>query len=101
MSNTAGIEFIRNEMDWDKYDVWGSLQSARFDLAEAWYLASGERLWEYHRSDLLSIGEFESERAERLYGAMKDEVILCGDVSYWEDVLTRMRELVIQAGRDY
>lgn len=101
MIKSAGIEFIREEMDWDKYDPWGCLQSARFDLAEAWFLVSGECLWEYHRSDMLTQGEFESERAERLYGAMKDEIILCGDISYWEDVLTRMRDTVIAAGRNY
>lgn len=96
--NTAGIEFIRNEMDWDKYDAWGSVQSARFDLAEAWWVATGDRLWDFESPNWV---DFSSDRAERLSNAMSYGLVTEDDVLYWCRILGRMRDLVIAAGRDY
>jgi hypothetical protein len=98
---SSGIEFIRNEMDWDKHDVWGSVLAARFDLAGAWFLATGETIQEFRPSphfDLLSLG---FGRGSRFLGAMKDGIITADDVYYWDRVLDQARDLVIKAGRDY
>lgn len=103
MIKTGGIEFLREEfagIAWDKYDPWGCVASAEFDLAESWFLATGVRLWEYERGTPFA-GEFGSERSERLYGAIKDGLITDQDVHYWYVVLDRMDDLVIKAGRDY
>lgn len=97
---TAGIEFIRDEMDWDKHDPWASVMSALFDLAEAWYESQGERVNGYKPSEV-DTGEFESERAARLSGAMDDGIIDNDDLWYWLTVLNRVRYLVIQARKDY
>lgn len=97
--STAGIEFIRNEMDWDTYDAWASVRSAQFDIAEAWYEAHGEELPGF-RGALGGISL--EERGERLCGAMVGcAIITRDDVDYWWRVLDRMEGLVIAAGRDY
>lgn len=101
MFKTAGIEFIRNEMDWDKHDAWGSVQSARLDLAGAWFLKTGEKIMGFspsHDYDLWSLG---FDRGVRLLGALVTGVIQAGDVYYWECVLERTYDQVILAGRDY
>lgn len=98
---TAGIEFIRNETDWDTHDAWGSVQTARFDLAGAWFLKTGEKIMGFSpcpNYDLWSLG---FDRGLRLLGAMVDGIITSSDVLYWDRVLERMRDLVIKAGRDY
>lgn len=100
MIKSAGIEFIRNEMDWDPYDAYGCVSGAMFDLAEAWYVASGDRLWEYERGTPFT-GEFGSERARRLYGAMVMLIITDEDILYWSKVLSIMDELVEKAGSSY
>lgn len=94
---TPGIEFIRNEMDWDTHDAWGSVQSARFDLAGAQFVFSGERLGEFEPGP----GYRLSGRAKRIYGAMNDGIIGHLDVCYWDRVLDQMYDLVKLAGRDY
>lgn len=101
--STAGIEFIRNEMDWDKYDPWGSVQSARFDLAEAFWHATGLKVKDYEPSPVMVQGELEEgSRVQRLCEAMRDwKVIRFNDIYYWFRVLNRMRDLVVKAGRDY
>lgn len=98
---TAGIEFIRNEMDWDKYDPWASVMSALFDLCEAWYGSTGEIIEGYRPSPSFSQEEWETERAGRLYEAMEAGIIIEQDMMYWLDVLNRVHSLVILAGRDY
>lgn len=101
MFKTAGIEFIRNEMDWDKYDVWGSVQCARFDLAGAWFLKTGEKIMGFSPSpgyDLWSLG---FDRGARLLGAMVDGIVTANDVHYWDCILEKMYDLVIKAGREY
>lgn len=100
--NTAGVEFIRNEMDWDKYDPWGSVQSARFDLAEAFWHHTGLSLGYYSPSVLLIQGEPEEQsRVSRIYGALEQGIVSWDDIYYWDRVLDQMRDLVILAGRDY
>jgi hypothetical protein len=101
MIKSAGIEFIRNEMDWDRYDPWNSVQSARFDLAGAWFLKTGEKIMGFSPSpgyDLWSLG---FDRGLRLLDAMAGGIIDADDVYYWDSVLDRMYDLVIKAGRDY
>lgn len=101
MFKTAGIEFIRNEMDWDAHDPWGSVQSARFDLAGAWFLKTGERIMGFEPCpgyDLWSLG---FDRGTRLLGAMVDGIIQSNDVYYWDRVLDQTYDLVKLAGRDY
>lgn len=98
--STAGIEFIRNEMDWDKYDPWGCVKAAQFDLCEAWWVAMGLCLEGYRPSSVVPF-EFTSERAERLCNAIECAIVRFDDVQYWLKVLTRMCELVVLAGRDY
>lgn len=99
---TAGIEFIRAEMDWDKYDAWGSVMNAVFDLCEAWWHSTGIIVNGYRPSVLLEQGEPENgSRVQRIYDAFKADIINTYDYVYWVDVLNRMRALVIQAGRDY
>lgn len=101
---SAGIEFIREEvsgMAWDKYDPWGSLRGAQFDIAEAWYGETSECLPGYTPARWFSVQDWESERAERLNGAMEHEIITRDDVEYWWRILDRMEALVIAAGRDY
>jgi hypothetical protein len=101
---TGGIEFIRNEVSriaWDKYDPWGCVQLASFDLAGAWFLYSGEKVGGFSPSpgyDLWSLG---FDRGSRLLGAMIEGIIAAEDVYYWDRVLDQMRDLVVKAGRDY
>lgn len=101
MTKTAGIEFIRNEMYWDKYDPWASVMGALSDLSEAWYGFSDECLPGYRPSPLFKIDDWETERTARLYGAMVNGIVTESDVTYWYQVLDRMYGLVILAGRDY
>jgi hypothetical protein len=97
MIKSAGIEFIRNEMDWDKYDAWGSVQAPRFELAGAWWVFTGESIEGFYTG-----GNYRMNRqAKRLNGAMNAGIITREDVDYWFTVLNRMRDLVIAAGRDY
>jgi hypothetical protein len=98
--STAGVEFIRNEMDWDTYDAWASVRSAQFDLCEAWWLSTGICLSGYTPSKVEPY-VCESERVDRLSNAMDIGLVDKGDVLYWSKVLARMEALVIQAGRDY
>lgn len=101
MKNTAGIEFIRGEMDWDTHDAWGSVQGASFDLAGAWFLKTGEKIMGFSPCpgyDLWSLG---FDRGLRLLDAMTVGIIRADDVYYWDTVLKRMRDLVIKAGREY
>jgi hypothetical protein len=98
--STAGVEFIRNEMDWDTYDAWGSVMAAAFDLCEAWWLSTGECLSGYTPPKVEPY-VCESERVDRLSNAMDIGMVDKGDVDYWFNVLQRMRDLVIMAGRDY
>ena len=101
MIKSAGIEFIRSEMDWDKYDAWGCVQGARFDLAGAWFLKTGEKIMGFSPSpgyDLWSLG---FDRGLTLLDAMTVGIIEADDVYYWDSVLDRMYDLVVAAGRDY
>lgn len=100
MRNTAGIEFIRNEMDWDKYDPYGCVMNALFDLCEAWWAATGEQISGYEPSPVQPY-ICESERVERLTNAFKHSLATESDMLHWLDVLNRMYELVMSAGRDY
>jgi hypothetical protein len=100
MSKTAGIEFIRNEMDWDKYDPWASVMSALFDMCEAWWLHTGEKIDGYEPAGVQPYS-CESERVARLVGAFKHGVATEADMLHWLDVLNRMYGLVIQSGRSY
>lgn len=100
-ANSQGIEFIREEADWDTHDVWASLRSLQFDIAEAWYGSAGVCLRYYHPAAGFSDDEWDSERAERLYGAMEAHIITQYDVEYWWKVLERMEALILKAGRDY
>lgn len=97
---TAGIEFIRNEMGWDKYDPWASVMSALFDLCEAWWLHSGEKIAGYVPSCVQPY-QCESDRVERISNAFDVGIATEQDMLYWLDVLNRMYNLVIDAGRDY
>lgn len=101
MFKTAGIEFIRNEMDWDTYDAWGSVQSASFDLAGAWFLFTGEKIMGFNPSPTYDLWSLGFDRGSRLLGAMVDGIIKDTDVYYWDRVLDQTRDLVILAGRDY
>lgn len=108
MINSPGIEFIRNEMDWDTYDAWGCVQSARFDLCEAWWAATGEQINEYHPSVFLvsaakdgTLGSEMTERAGRIGAAVWASIVTKDDVLYWMGVLNKMYNLVQAAGRDY
>lgn len=94
---TAGVEFIRNEMYWDKYDAWASVQSPRFELAGSWWVFTGESIEGFYTGGNYRM----SRQAKRLNGAMNAGIITREDVDYWFTVLNRMRELVILAGRDY
>lgn len=98
--STAGVEFIRNEMDWDTHDAWGSVMAALFDICEAWWEATGESVAGFRPSQV-DPHEFDSMRAAQLYHAMIGGIIDKGDVTYWIKVLDRMRDLVIKAGREY
>lgn len=97
MAKSSGIEFIRNEMDWDTYDAWGSVQAARFDLAGSWFVFTGERLEGFEPGP----GFRMNGREKRMFGAMGAGIITSEDVDYWNLVLDRMRGLVIAAGREY
>jgi len=100
--NTPGIEFIREEMGWDESDPWNSVQSARFDLAEAFWHFTGLKIGSFEPSCHAVRGEVEpGSRVERLYGAMRDDLITFNSVYYWWNVLKRVYHLVIEAGRDY
>lgn len=98
--STAGVEFIREEMDWDTEDAWGSVMSGLFDLCEAWWLSAGECLAGY-RPPSVDPYVCESDRVDRLSNAMDIGLVDKGDVGYWVRVLERVRDLVIKAGRDY
>lgn len=98
--STAGIEFIRNEMDWDKYDPWASVTSSIFDLCEAWWLSTGEKIPGYTPPQVEPY-ECLSERIERLSNAFDIKLATEDDMFYWLDVLNRMYVLVQLAGRDY
>lgn len=91
--DTQGIEFIREECDWDTYDVWASLRSLQFDIAEAWYGYAEECLPRYRPSPSFQDNDWESERSGRLYGAMMDAIIRRDDIEYWWSVLDRMEDL--------
>lgn len=101
---TAGIEFLREEfagMAWDKYDPWGCVMSSLFDLCEAWHGFSGEKIPGYEPSPMFQIVDWESERSERIYGAMVNALVSEKDMLHWLDVLNRTYVLVKLAGRDY
>lgn len=101
---TAGIEFLREEfagLAWDKYDPWGCVTSSLFDLCEAWYGFSAEVIPGYQPSPGFQDNDWESERSERIYGAMMNTVVSEKDMLHWLDVLNRMYGLVKLAGRDY
>lgn len=100
MIKSAGIEFIRNEMDWDTYDAWASVSSSLWDLCEAWWLSTGETIKGYRPSQVEPY-VCESDRVERLSNAFDIGLATESDMLYWLDVLNRMRDLVILAGRDY
>lgn len=99
--NTAGIEFISNEMDWDTHDAWGSVQGASFDLAGAWFLKTGERIMGFKPCPGYDLGSLGFDRGMRLLEGMVAGIITANDVYYWDRVLNRTRDLVIKAGRDY
>jgi hypothetical protein len=101
MIKSDGIEFIRNEVDWDTYDAYASLRSLQFDIAEAWYGYADERLAGYSPAVGFQDNDWESERSERLYGAMMNAIIKREDVEYWWKVLDRMEALIVKAGRTY
>lgn len=104
MIKTAGIEFMREEfagLAWDKYDPWASVTSSLFDLCDAWYGFSGEIIPDYQPSPLFQDNDWESERAERIYGAMVNGIVSENDMLHWLDVLNRMYALVKLAKRDY
>jgi hypothetical protein len=96
-TNSPGIEFIRNEMDWDTHDAWGSVQAPRFELAGAWWVHTGEYIEGFRTGS----GYRMNSTAKRLNGAMNAGIITREDVDYWFRVLNRMRDLVIAAGREY
>lgn len=99
---TPGMEFIRNEMDWDSGDAWGSVMSAQFDIAEAWWHASGLCVAQYRPSQVMVQGDFEEgSRVERLVGGIFSGIISIKDIWYWLKVLERTQELVVKAGRAY
>jgi len=98
---SSGIEFIREEADWDTHDAWASLRSFQFDIAEAWYGYADERLPGYCPAAGFQDDDWESDRSARLYEAMMHEIVTRDDVEYWWSVLDRMETLVVQAGRDY
>lgn len=99
---TAGIEFIRNEMDWDKYDPWASVMNALFDVCEAWWHSTGIMVDGYRPSPMLERGQPEDgSRVERIHDAFRAGIIDTWDFVHWVDVLNRMRDLVILAGRNY
>lgn len=100
-ANSPGIEFIREEGDWDKYDPWASLRSLQFDIAEAWYGYGNECLTGYRPSPMFQDNDWETERSERLYGAMMNAIITRDDIEYWWRILDRMEGLIVAAGRDY
>lgn len=97
---TPGIEFIRNEMCWDKYDPWACVSAALFDLCEAWWLSTGEKIPGYEPSPVQPY-ICESERVERLSNAFDIGITTEYDMLYWLDVLNRTYGLVKLAGRDY
>ncbi len=102
--STAGIEFIREEisgMAWDKYDPWACVKEAQFDIAEAWYGYADACLPGFNPTPVFQNDDWETERSERLYGAMKDGIISLDDVYYWWGVLDRMEGLIVAAGRSY
>lgn len=99
--NTAGVEFIRNEANWDKYDAYASVRSLQYDIAEAWYGEHEECLPGYRPSQWFSVLDWQNGRAERLNNAMEHGIINRDDVEYWWKVLDRMEDLVKLAGRDY
>jgi hypothetical protein len=99
---TAGIEFIRNEMGYDKHEPYVSVRMAQFDLAETWYLATGHKMPTFEPSPLLDANDIEEgSRAERLFGAMRDGLITEKDMDYWWYVLDRMEVLLILSWRAY
>lgn len=100
-ANSPGIEFIRNEADWDTYDAYASLRSLQFDIAEAWYGYAEERLPGFVPAAGFSDREWDTERSARLYGAMVTTIITRDDIEYWWRILDRMEVLVYAAGRDY
>jgi hypothetical protein len=91
---------IRTDMDWDTHDAWGSVQSALFDLCDAWYLAEDAILPGYRPSSLID-HESLTWRARAWRGFMEQGDITSDQVIYWFTVLTRMSNLVKAAGRDY
>lgn len=99
-ANSAGIEFIRNEADWDSGDPYGSLRGLQFDIAEAWYASQGEILAGFRPAG--GGVDVDDTRTYRLSQAMSDEIIVTrDDVEYWWKVLDRMESLIIRAGRVY
>lgn len=100
--STPGVEFIRNEMDWDKYDPWGCARAASFDLAEAFWHYSGLGLAGFRPSPLLEQEEMEEgSRVQRIYEGMKLGVVELDDIWYWLKVTNRMENLIVDAGRAY
>lgn len=100
MIKSDGIGFIRGWMDWDTHDVWGCVQAARFDLAEAWYVFSQQKAWGFSPCQTFS-EESLGFRGNEFLKAMRDGLVTFRDAEYWMGVLDRMRDLVIKAGRDY
>lgn len=105
---SAGVQFIRNEMDWDKYDPWGCVMDAQFALCEAWWAATGEQINEYHPSVWMvtaakegRLGLEMNQRARRIAHGIWLGTITREDIDYWMKVLLRTEGMVLAAGRDY
>ncbi len=91
---------IRIDMDWDTHDAWGSVQSALFDLCDAWYEASGQCLKGY-RPGVLFDGDEISHRARMWAGFMGVGDFTASQVHYWFRALNKLQYMVKLAGRSY
>lgn len=94
---------IRTDIDYDPYDAWGSVMGALFDLCDAWYMNTGEKLEGYEPSWSLRAGDSGSvsPRARMWFGFIHQGDISILQVRYWFKVLCRLRDALEASGRSY
>jgi hypothetical protein len=90
---------IRADIDYDTHDAWGSVMGALFDLCDAWYLSSGQCLSGYRPG--LDPDSGLSWRAKAWLGFMDQGDITEDQVTYWFNILSRLRDALEVTGRSY
>lgn len=95
---------IRADIDFDRYDAWGSVMGALFDLCDAWYAHCGVRAHEDYEPSMWikERGISSLEYRSRMWaGFMRQGDITSAQVDYWVRVLVRLRDYLEANGRSY